>query len=78
MERNLKIDISENNAFFLWGARKTGKTSNSDRFFFRLIPTINKKSVKQVLPLPMQGESIKEKIIKIVSVLYKFRCINIC
>ena len=27
MERNLKIDISENNAFFLWGARKTGKTT---------------------------------------------------
>ena len=27
MERILKIDISENNAFFLWGARKTGKTT---------------------------------------------------
>ena len=27
MERILKIDTSENNAFFLWGARKTGKTT---------------------------------------------------
>jgi predicted AAA+ superfamily ATPase len=27
MERILSIDISENNAFFLWGARKTGKTT---------------------------------------------------
>ena len=27
MERFLKIDIAENNAFFLWGARKTGKTT---------------------------------------------------
>jgi predicted AAA+ superfamily ATPase len=27
MKRILSIDISENNAFFLWGARKTGKTT---------------------------------------------------
>jgi len=27
MERILRIDTSENNAFFLWGARKTGKTT---------------------------------------------------
>jgi predicted AAA+ superfamily ATPase len=27
MKRILNIDISENNAFFLWGARKTGKTT---------------------------------------------------
>jgi predicted AAA+ superfamily ATPase len=27
MERLLSIDISANNAFFLWGARKTGKTT---------------------------------------------------
>ena len=27
MEIILKIDTSENNAFFLWGARKTGKTT---------------------------------------------------
>ncbi|MCL2511584.1 MAG: AAA family ATPase [Bacteroidales bacterium] len=27
MERILRIDISENNAFFLWGARKAGKTT---------------------------------------------------
>jgi predicted AAA+ superfamily ATPase len=27
MERILRIDSSENNAFFLWGARKTGKTT---------------------------------------------------
>ena len=27
MERILKINTAENNAFFLWGARKTGKTT---------------------------------------------------
>ena len=27
MERILRIDTAENNAFFLWGARKTGKTT---------------------------------------------------
>jgi len=25
MERILKFEIAENNAFFLWGARKTGE-----------------------------------------------------
>ena len=33
MERILNIDTSANNAFFLWGARKTGKTTFlRDRF----------------------------------------------
>ena len=33
MERILKIEISENNAFFLWGARKTGKTTYLKKTF---------------------------------------------
>ena len=33
MDRKIKIDISENNAFFLWGARKTGKTTYLKKVF---------------------------------------------
>jgi len=33
MERILKMDISQNNAFFLWGARKAGKTTYLKKCF---------------------------------------------
>ena len=44
MERILNIDTSENNAFFLWGARKTGKTTYlknrfKDALYFDLLKT---------------------------------------
>jgi len=33
MERILHIDLTDNNAFFLWGARKTGKTTYLKKTF---------------------------------------------
>jgi len=44
MERILKLEIAENNAFFLWGARKTGKTTYlknqySDALYIDLLKT---------------------------------------
>jgi len=44
MERILKFEIAENNAFFLWGARKTGKTTYlknqySEAFYIDLLKT---------------------------------------
>jgi len=48
MERILKLDISENNAFFLWGARKTGKTTYlNDRFKDALYIDLLKTDVAQ-------------------------------
>ena len=45
MERILKIDVSENNAFFLWGARKTGKTTDSTfRDFLPLVKNFRKQN----------------------------------
>ena len=49
MERILKIDTSENNAFFLWGARKTGKT------------TYLKNAFKEVLYVDMLKTNISQK-----------------
>ena len=43
-KRRLKIDIAENNAFFLWGPRKVGKTTHlktqvPDAKFYDLLDT---------------------------------------
>jgi len=48
MERILKFDTSENNAFFLWGARKTGKTTYlKNRFKDALYIDLLKTNVAQ-------------------------------
>ena len=50
MERILKIDTSGNNAFFLWGARKTGKT------------TYLKKCFKDALYIDLLKTNVAQKI----------------
>ena len=48
MERILKLETSENNAFFLWGARKTGKTTYlKNRFKDALYIDLLKTNVAQ-------------------------------
>ena len=49
MERILKIDTGGNNAFFLWGARKTGKT------------TYLKKSFKEALYIDLLKTNVAQK-----------------
>jgi len=44
MERILKIDTGGNNAFFLWGARKTGKTTYLKNSFKEALYMTTKKT----------------------------------
>jgi predicted AAA+ superfamily ATPase len=62
MERILKIDTSGNNAFFLWGARKTGKTTYlTSRFKDALYVDLLKTNVMQKYEL--KPDLLREEII---------------